>query len=75
MPQVQWTDLRPALRDHLFEGLRERKITAEDLYHTGAAFASLIKVSAVPMPCALGHLNKQARSARATFRASCRGQS
>jgi hypothetical protein len=25
-------DLPPALRDHLFERLRERKITAEDLY-------------------------------------------
>jgi hypothetical protein len=32
MPKVQWTDLPPALRDHLFERLRERKISAEDLY-------------------------------------------
>ncbi|HEV3073869.1 MAG TPA: hypothetical protein VHB47_05560 [Thermoanaerobaculia bacterium] len=32
MPKIQWTDLPPALRDHLFERLRERKITAEDLY-------------------------------------------
>lgn len=32
MARVQWTDLPPALRDHLFERLRERKITAEDLY-------------------------------------------
>jgi hypothetical protein len=32
MPKVQWTDLTPALRDHLFERLAERKITAEDLY-------------------------------------------
>ena len=32
MPKVQWTDLPPALRDHLFERLAERKITAEDLY-------------------------------------------
>jgi hypothetical protein len=32
MPKVQWTGLPPALQDHLFERLRERKITAEDLY-------------------------------------------
>jgi hypothetical protein len=32
VPKIQWTDLPPALRDHLFERLRERKITAEDLY-------------------------------------------
>ena len=32
MPKIQWTDLPPALRDHLFERLRDRKITAEDLY-------------------------------------------
>jgi hypothetical protein len=32
MPKIQWTDLPPALRDHLFERLRERKIAAEDLY-------------------------------------------
>ena len=32
MPKIQWTDLPPALRDHLFERLRERKILAEDLY-------------------------------------------
>ena len=32
MPKIQWTDLPPALRDHLFDRLRERKITAEDLY-------------------------------------------
>jgi hypothetical protein len=32
MPKIQWTDLPPALRDHLFERLRERKITPEDLY-------------------------------------------
>jgi hypothetical protein len=29
---IQWTNLLPALRDHLFDRLRERKITAEDLY-------------------------------------------
>jgi hypothetical protein len=32
MPKIQWTDLPPALRDRLFERLRERKISAEDLY-------------------------------------------
>jgi hypothetical protein len=32
MPKIQWTNLPPALRDHLFERLRERKITVEDLY-------------------------------------------
>ena len=32
MPKIQWTDLPLALRDHLFERLRERKITAEDLF-------------------------------------------
>ena len=32
MPKIQWTDLPPALRDHLFERLREREISAEDLY-------------------------------------------
>ncbi|HVA72418.1 MAG TPA: hypothetical protein VNF02_04845 [Candidatus Limnocylindrales bacterium] len=32
MPKIQWTDLPTALRDHLFERLRERKITADDLY-------------------------------------------
>jgi hypothetical protein len=32
MPKIQWTDLPLALRDHLFERLRERKIRVEDLY-------------------------------------------
>ena len=32
MPKIQWTNLPPALRDHLFERLRERKIKIEDLY-------------------------------------------
>ncbi|MGA2630051.1 MAG: hypothetical protein ABSG54_07515 [Terriglobia bacterium] len=32
MPKIQWTNLPPALRDHLFERLRERQIRAEDLY-------------------------------------------
>src|SRR5258708_33947568 len=32
MPKIQWTDLPPALRDHFFERLAERKITVDDLY-------------------------------------------
>lgn len=32
MPKIQWTELPPALRDHLFERLRERRISAEDLF-------------------------------------------
>lgn len=32
MPKIQWTDLPPALRDHLFERVRERRISAEDLW-------------------------------------------
>jgi len=32
MPKIRWSVLPPALRDHLFDRLRERKITAEDLY-------------------------------------------
>ena len=32
MPKIQWSDLPPALRDHLFERLRERRITVDDLY-------------------------------------------
>src|SRR4051794_21005441 len=32
MPKIQWTTLPAALRDHLFDRLRERQITVEDLY-------------------------------------------
>jgi hypothetical protein len=32
VPKIQWSNLPPALRDHLFERLREREITTEDLY-------------------------------------------
>jgi hypothetical protein len=32
MPTIEWTDLPKALREHLFERLRERKIRAEDLW-------------------------------------------
>ena len=32
MPKIRWTGLPPALREHLFDRVRERKIAAEDLY-------------------------------------------
>jgi hypothetical protein len=32
MPKIRWKNLPPSLRAHLFERLRERKISAEDLY-------------------------------------------
>jgi hypothetical protein len=32
VPKIQWTNLPPQLRDHLFDRLRDRQITAEDLY-------------------------------------------
>jgi len=32
VPKIQWTDLPPALRNHLFDRLRDRRITADDLY-------------------------------------------
>ena len=32
MPKIQWTNLPPALREHLFDRLVDRQITAEDLY-------------------------------------------
>lgn len=32
MPKIQWNDLPIALRDHLFERARERRISVEDLY-------------------------------------------
>jgi len=32
VPKIQWINLPPALRDHLFDRLRERKITVDDLY-------------------------------------------
>ena len=37
MPRIRWSGLPPALRDHLFDRLRERKITAEDLYELKAS--------------------------------------
>jgi hypothetical protein len=32
MPKIQWSDLPPALREHLFDRLRERRISVDDLY-------------------------------------------
>jgi len=32
VPKIQWTNLPPVLREHLFDRLVERQITAEDLY-------------------------------------------
>ena len=32
MPQIQWTNLPLALRQHVFDRLEERQITVEDLY-------------------------------------------
>ena len=32
MPKIQWSDLPPDLREHLFDRARERKIAVEDLY-------------------------------------------
>jgi hypothetical protein len=32
VPKIQWTNLPPALREHLFDRLIDRQITAEDLY-------------------------------------------
>jgi hypothetical protein len=32
MPKIQWTDLPPDLRYHLFERARERHISIDDLY-------------------------------------------
>jgi hypothetical protein len=32
VPKIEWTNLPPALRDHLFDRMRERNISIEDLY-------------------------------------------
>jgi hypothetical protein len=32
MPKIQWTNLPPVLRQHLFDRLEARQITVEDLY-------------------------------------------
>ena len=36
MPKIRWSGLPHALRDHLFERVRERKISADDLYQLKA---------------------------------------
>jgi len=36
MPKIQWSNLPAALRDHLFDRVRERRITADDLYQLKA---------------------------------------
>jgi hypothetical protein len=32
MPKIRWTSLPAAIRQHIFDRLADRKITAEDLY-------------------------------------------
>jgi hypothetical protein len=32
MPKIRWTDLPPSLRQHLFDRVADRRITAADLY-------------------------------------------
>jgi hypothetical protein len=32
VPKIQWSDLPPDLREHLFDRARGRKVTVEDLY-------------------------------------------
>jgi len=32
MPKIEWTNLPPALRRHLFDRVEERLITADDLF-------------------------------------------
>jgi hypothetical protein len=32
MPKIRWTDLPPSLREHLFDRVADRQISAEDLY-------------------------------------------
>jgi hypothetical protein len=32
MPKIRWTDLPPSLRQHLFDRVADRQITAADLY-------------------------------------------
>ena len=31
MPKIQWTELPPAIRKHLFDRVKDRKISAKDL--------------------------------------------
>jgi len=32
MPKIQWAELPPALRNHLFDRFKQRQITKEDLF-------------------------------------------
>ena len=32
MPKIKWSGLPPALRNHLFDRLRDRQITTDDLF-------------------------------------------
>ena len=32
MPKIRWADLPPTLREHLFDRVADRQISAEDLY-------------------------------------------
>ncbi len=32
MPRIEWTDLPPAIHDHLLERAREKQVSMEDLY-------------------------------------------
>jgi hypothetical protein len=32
MPKIRWTDLPPTLREHLFDRVADRQISAEDLF-------------------------------------------
>ena len=32
MPKIQWAELPPALRHHLFDRFKQRQITKEDLF-------------------------------------------
>ena len=32
MPKIRWTNLPPSLREHLFDRVADRQISAEDLY-------------------------------------------
>jgi len=32
MPKIRWTDLPSTLREHLFDRVADRQISAEDLY-------------------------------------------
>ena len=36
MPKIQWTNLPPALREHLFVRASERQISAEDVFRLAA---------------------------------------